>query len=65
MANISRLRVVLMHDASQSAWTLPLAVVYWLYTTNTRGDLIAINKLFTNVIMAVKIHVLSYLRYTL
>ena len=32
MPNIPRLRAVLMHDATWSAWTQPLAMVYWPYT---------------------------------
>jgi hypothetical protein len=39
MANIPRLRAVLKHDATQSVWIQPLAVVYWLYTTNPQGAL--------------------------
>ena len=40
MANIPQLRAVLMHDATKSAWTQPLAVVYWPYITNPRGALL-------------------------
>ena len=32
MANIPRLRAVL--DQTRSAWTQPIVVVYWPYTTN-------------------------------
>ena len=31
VANIARLRAVLMHDAMRSAWIQPSAVVYWPY----------------------------------
>ena len=37
MANIPRLRAVLMHNATRSVWIQPLAVVYWPYITNPRG----------------------------
>ena len=46
MANIPRLRDVLMQDASRSAWIQPLAVVYWPYTTNPRGALLLLLTVF-------------------
>ena len=57
MANIPRLRAVLTHDATRSAWILAIyhklpEVPYCYY------------KLVTNIIRAVKINVLSYLWYT-
>ena len=57
MANIPQLRAVLR--IQPLAWIQPLAVVYWLYTTNPRGALLTY-KLVTNVIREVKINVLSY-----
>ena len=59
MVNVSWLRAVLKHNAMQSEWSQPLAVVYWPYITNPRC-LIAI----INVIRAVKMHVLSCPWYT-
>ena len=56
MANIPWLRAVLMHYTMQSAWTQPLAVLYWPYTTNPKVPYCDY-KLVTNVIRAVKIHV--------
>ena len=40
MANIPRLRAVLTHNATRSAWIQCLAVEYWPYTTNPRGALL-------------------------
>ena len=40
MANIPRLRDVLMQDATRSTWIQPLAMVYWPYTTNPQGGLL-------------------------
>jgi hypothetical protein len=59
MDNIPLLRAVLKHDASQSAWTQPVAVVYWPYITNPDVHY-CYYKLVTNVIRTVKIHVLLY-----
>ena len=59
MANIPRLRAVLMHDATSEC--LDTAVVYWL--SQTPEVPYCYYKLVTNVIRAVKITVLSYLRY--
>ena len=64
MANIPRLRAVLMYDATWSAWIKPLAVVYWPYIPNPRGALLLNYKLVTNLIRSVKINVLSYPWYT-
>lgn len=33
MANLPRLKAVLKRDAPRSAWIMPLAMVYWPYTT--------------------------------
>lgn len=55
MVNISRLRAVLIHDATRGAWTEPLAVIYWPYTTKPSGALMV-----TNVIRAIKMYILSY-----
>jgi hypothetical protein len=60
MANIPRLRTVHRRDTMQMAWTQPLAMVYWQYTIK----LYCYYKLVSNVIRAVKIHVLSYPWYT-
>ena len=40
--NIPRLRAVLTHNATLSAWTQALAVVYWPYTTIPRGVLLSL-----------------------
>jgi hypothetical protein len=60
ITNIPRLRAVHLHDATRSAWTQSLAVVYWPNITNPQVPY-CYCKLITNVIRAVKIHVLSYL----
>ena len=60
MANIPRLRTVLKHDTMRSAWTQPLAIIYWPYTTNHNKVPYHYYKLVTKVISRVKISVLSY-----
>jgi hypothetical protein len=62
MANIPQLRAVLRHKATRSAWTQPLVVVYRSYVTNSQGALFLLTGY--QRIRAVKIHVLSYLWYT-
>jgi hypothetical protein len=42
IANVPQLSSVLMQNVSWSAWTQPLAVVYWPYTTNPLRCIIAI-----------------------
>ena len=51
MANIPQLRAVLIHDATWSAWTQHLAVVYWPYITNPDEHYFHY-KLVTNLIRA-------------
>ena len=53
MANIPRLRAILKHNAMRKAWQQPLALVYWQYTTNTRGALLLFLTGY-NLIRAVK-----------
>ena len=64
MANIARLRAVLTHNAMQSAWTQPPYPWYVGYISQTPEVRYCYYKLVTNVIRAVKIHVLTYLWYT-
>ena len=54
MAKIPRLRAVLIHAATRSAWTQPLAVVYCPYNTNPEVPYCNY-ELVTNGITAVKI----------
>jgi hypothetical protein len=58
MANISRLRAVLMHNTTLSAWIPPLPW-YIGHIPQTPEVPYYYYKLVTNVIRAVKIHVLS------
>ena len=60
MANIPRLRALLMHDTTSSAWTQTLAVVYFGEIPQTPEVPYCYYKLATNVIRAVKINDLSY-----
>ena len=60
MPNMTRLRAVLRHDVTRSAWTQPLDVVYWPIFHKTPEVPYCYYKLVTNVIRAVKISVLSY-----
>jgi hypothetical protein len=63
MANIPRLRDIFMHDAAQRAWIQP-SVWYIGKIPQTPKVPYYNYKLVTNVIRAVKIHVLSHLWYT-
>ena len=50
-----------IYDATRSAWTQPLAVVYWPYCiSQTLEEPYCYYKLVTNIIIAVKLNVLSF-----